>query len=645
MSAPLWAGRFRLATPALAMLLAVESTFSAFAQQIPGQSPVSSIQLKVPLRWYEAPTVAPIRLTNSNRLYTLIRAGNLYLSAQDAVALAIENNLGLEVDRYGPLLAQSALERSKAGGPLRGVPSGTSQVSSVNSGVGVNGTVASAGLSSGGSSGGGGGGGNATIQQIGAVTPNLDPVLQSTVNFSHLTQPQANTLSQTTALVQGIRQYNTTLQQGTLTGGGFTYRDYEQHFQENSPIDLLNPVAAPRMDLIFRQNLLQGFGVALNNRFIRVAQINITASREAFRAALLNLVTSVLNLYWDYVAANDQLKLRRHALELTDKFVADTKYEISIGAIAGVELPRAEADLASRKQDMTIAQATLRQRATVLKEALSHSEDPALEAAQIVPIDRIEVPAEETLPPLRELVTHAMSKRPDVQVSKLNDQTQEIGLAGTTNPLLPSLSVTLQTYDRGVAGAPQSTGGTPNPYFVGGYGSALQQIVRRNFPNNYASVSFSAPFYNRQAQGDYGIDQLQYRQSQLTGQRSDNQIVVDISSQMAALRQARARFETARNTRQLQEQLLEAERKRSYGPQTFNFIMTDQRALITAEVSEENAAAAYVHARVALDQVLGETLDKNRITLDEGLAGHVERPSEMPVVVEPANRPPAAAHR
>jgi outer membrane protein len=643
MRRPLWSRRFRLTTPALAVLLAGQSTL---AQQVPGQTPISSIQLKVPLKWYEAPTVAPIRLSNSSRLYTLIRAGNLYLSAQDAVALAIENNLGLEVDRYGPLLAQSALERNKAGGPLRGVPSGNSQVSSVNSGVGVAGTIASAGLSSGGGSGGGGGGGNATIQQIGAVTPNLDPVLQSSINFSHLTQPQANqAVSQTTSLIQGIRQYNTTLQEGTLTGGSLQYRDYQQHFQENAPTDILNPVSAPRMDLIFKQNLLQGFGVALNNRFIRVAQINITGSRESFRASMLNLVTSVLNLYWDYVAANDELKLRQHALELTQTFVSDTKYEISIGAIAGVELPRAEADLASRTQDLTIAQATLRQRAIVLKEALSHTEDPALEAAQIVPVDRMDVPAEEDLPSLRELVAQAMSKRPDVQVSKLNDQTQEINLAGTTNPLLPSLSVTLQTFDRGVAGAPQASGGTPNPYFVGGYGSALDQIFRRNFPNNYASVNFSAPFHNRQAQGDYGIDQLQYRQSQLSGQRSDNQIVVDIANQTAALRQAQARYQTARNTRQLQEQLLDAERKRSYGPQTFNFIMTDQRALIAAELSEENAVAAYTRARVALDQVLGVTLERHGITVDEGLRGHVERESRMPDVVEPANRPAAAARR
>ena len=102
-----------------------------------------------PVRSYMAPAIPPVRLTNSNRLYSLIRAGNLYLSLEDALALAIENNLNLEIDRYGPLLQQSALERAKAGGPLRGVPRGTSVISSVDSGLGVNGSTAAAGLSTG----------------------------------------------------------------------------------------------------------------------------------------------------------------------------------------------------------------------------------------------------------------------------------------------------------------------------------------------------------------------------------------------------------------------------------------------------------------------------------------------------------------
>jgi outer membrane protein TolC len=183
-----------------------------------------------------------------------------------------------------------------------------------------------------------------------------------------------------------------------------------------------------------------------------------------------------------------------------------------------------------------------------------------------------------------------------------------------------------------VAGTPQSN--STNPFFVGGYGTALGQVFHRNFPNNQASISFSIPFNNRLAQGDYGIDQLQYRQGQLRGQKDDNQVLVDISSQLNALRQARSRYTTARSTRILQEQLLEAEQKRAAGIDTLNTVMTDQRALLAAQISEVNALATYSRARISLDQVLGETLEKNHITLDEGMSGRVSRESRLPDVVE-----------
>jgi len=572
------------------------------------------------IRPYVAPAVPASRPGNSDRLHQLLRAGRLYLTVQDALALAIENNLNLEVDRYGLLLAQSALERSKAGGPVRGVPSASQQVSSVDSGVGVNGSVQSAGLSGGSGGTSGGNTGGAAIQQIGEVTPNLDPVLQNATTFGHLTQPQSNQIiSQTTSLIQSVHAYNTILQEGIISGGIVQFRDYEAYLKENAPTDSLNPAVGPHMDLSLQHNLLRGAGIRLNDRFIRIAQINTVASRETFRSQLLDLTASVLNLYWDLVSANDELKVRQSALEMAQKFYEDTRKEIAAGAMPQVQLPRAKAEVSNRQQDLVVAEYNVRQRENLLKDALSRTPDPEIEAAGIVTLDSIQVPDTEELPPLRQLVSTAMEKRPDVAVAKFRDQTSRISLAGTENPLLPSLQVQLQTYDRGAAGTPQLN---PNPYFIGGYGTALKQIFRRDFPSEQGALSLSIPLRNRRAQGDYGIDQLQYRQQQVSAQRDTNQIVVDISNQLSALRQSRARYTAAKQTRILQEELLASERKKfSYGLSTFNDIIIDQRVLVTAQISEVNASITYARARVSLDQVLGETLDRNNISLDEGLSG------------------------
>jgi outer membrane protein TolC len=200
-----------------------------------------------------------------------------------------------------------------------------------------------------------------------------------------------------------------------------------------------------------------------------------------------------------------------------------------------------------------------------------------------------------------------------------------------------------QTFNRGLAGEPG--GPKANSFFVGGYGNALGQIFRRNFPNEIVGLSFGIPLNNRQAQADYGIDQLQFRQDQLRGQRDQNQILVDVSSQVNALRQARSRYTTAKSTRELQEQLLEVERKRAAGLNTMNIVMTDQRALLAAQLAELNALATYERARIGLDQVLGETLEKNGITLEEGLGGKVERESQLPAIVGGVPVPPADGNK
>jgi outer membrane protein TolC len=580
-------------------------------------------QLQQAIRPYQATEAPPIRLKNSDRAATLIRGGKLYLSLQDAIAIAIENNLDLEIARYGPLLSDSALRRAEAGGPYRGVPSGANQISSVDSGLGVAGSIQAAGLSSGNGGGGGGSNGGASIQQVGQVTPNLDPVLTNSTAFSHITQPQVNTLlSQTTELVQAKHTYTTVLQQGLITGGTLQVTDYEQAVKENAPSDVLNPAVAPYITVSLSHNLLQGFGIGLNNRDIRIAKMNAAGSKETFRSQLLDLVANVQNLYWDLVAANDTVAARRKALEVAQKFHDDTKSEIEIGSLAPVQLPAAVAELALRRQDVVLAEAAVSQQEIRLKDLLSRRADTTLDETPVVPLDHIELPAQEDLPPLRKLLETAMAKRPDVAVSDIRDKTQEISSAGTATLLLPSLNVSGSLTDRSAAGTPQpSSGVTPSSFFVGGYGTAVAQIFRRDFPSESGKVSISLPIGNRSAQADYGIDQLSIRQNAVQGQRDNNQIMVDISNQTIGLRQARARCATAAESRQLQEQLLAAEQQKfAFGQtKTTAGLIAAQRALVTAQASEINALAAYAHAKVSLDQVLGLTLETTHVNIDDAL--------------------------
>ena len=224
------------------------------------------------LRPYLAPEVPPVRLANSPRLNELIRAGTLYLTVQDAIALALENNIDIEVARYNPLILDWTLTRYKAGGALPGVPSNASQAGSVAAGQGVAGSQQAAGITAPGTSSGKVQSTNATISQIGPVTPTLDPIIQEASTFSHTTSLYPNSeASATSVLVDGTRAHTLSIQQGFLTGGtvSLTYTDH--YLNENSPSDVLNPSSAPVLSITAQQYLLNGAGVAVNARFITAA--------------------------------------------------------------------------------------------------------------------------------------------------------------------------------------------------------------------------------------------------------------------------------------------------------------------------------------------------------------------------------------
>jgi outer membrane protein len=598
------------------------------------------------VRPYLAAYVPPVRLANSRRLQDLVRAGKLYLTVQDAIALAVENNIDVEVARYNPIADVWALERAEAGGALPGVPSGASQATSSTSGQGVAGSQAAAGVKISGGAQNAGNTANATISQIGPVTPNLDPVFQDTASFSHQSQPQPNARqSEVVNLVSSTRIYNVSLNEGFISGGSATLTYRSQYLDENAPTDVLNPSVAPTLTLSVQHNFLQGFGPAVNSRTITVARSNLNSSDLNFRSQLIGVIVNVLNLYYGLAADYEDVRAKERGLTVAQQFYENNKKQVELGTMAPLDITTAEAQVASSQQDLVVSQTNLQQEQVQLKNVLSRRglADPTLTTVQIVPIDHIVVPEKDDLPPLKDLIATALKSRTDIAAEKINLINAQTSALGTENGVLPQLAGIATLSQAGLAGTPrtviepgQGPGGstlieTADPYFVGGLGNALGQMFRRNFPSERAGAFFLANLRNRTAQADYAVDQLSLRQSQLSNQRDLNQIAVDVSNQVVGLRQARVRYESAVKNRVLEQQLLEAEQKKfSLGASTSFLVVTQQRDLATAQSNEVAALVAYSNARVTLDQILGTTLEENHVSVREALAGSVARPSLLP---------------
>jgi outer membrane protein len=613
-------------------LLAVSSVSaqSAAAQSAVRIEPVTGglSRITAPYRQRYVPAV---NLNNTDRLESLIRGGNLYLSAQDVIALALENNLDIEIQRYQPLLTKELTRRARGGGLLRavgvGVAPGPTSVSLTGVSLNSSGTSNStSNLSS-----------TAVITSVGPGPPNLDPNAFAVVQVGHNTTPLSNLiLTGNAALVSDYRYYNAGINKYNDFGSYFQLQYTSQYQKFNSQSYTLNPYTTGSLDFQFTQNLLNGFGRPVLERYIRVAKNNEKLSDLQFKQQVITTVSAVLNLYWDLVSFNEDLKARRDELATAQQLFDDNKKQVQIGTLAPIEVTRAEAQVYSSQQDLLISETNLLQQETVLKNALSRNgvENPLLASVRIVPIDTVQVPPQDELKPVDELVDSALKKRLEMTQDQLNLDSSNINLKAIKNGLKPALQVFAEVTNNGLSGVQNYlTPGVPAqlPYLTGGYGNLLGQIARRNFPNYSAGLSLNIPLRNRAAQSDYMTTALQLRQSELSMQKDRNQIRVDVQNAVIGLRQARVRYESSVKARILQQQTLDADKKKyALGAGTVYQVVTDQQTLSAAISTEQQAVANYSHARIAFDQSMGTTLDINKISIDEAMSGTVTRKSGLP---------------
>jgi len=605
------------------------------AQEIEIQTPAAPPVVGPLLRPFhvERRVVSAARLTNTSRLEALIRGGNLYLSVQDVIALVLENNVDIAIQRYGPFLAREVLRRAQGGGFLRdiGQPVNPGPTSVSLEGVNVN-TV---GLPEGGSGIGSGGG---IVIQLGTPPPNLDPVLFAYANFQHSTTPSSNLfLYLVPSLINDTRTFQVGYAQSFLTGTNTQLTYGSTHSALNSPAWNVNPYTQGYLDLTVTQNLLQGFGIAVNNRNIRVAKNNMKVTDLQLKRQVITTVSAVLNLYWDLVSFNEDLRIKQEALNTAQQLFEGNQRQVGLGTLPAIEATRAAAEVSAAKENLLIAQTNVAQQETVLKNALSRNSivSQTLDEVHILPLDHITVPEKEDLQPTPQLVDLALTQRPEIAQTKIDIESSIINLGGTRNALLPTLQAFFELTNNGLSGqaspSPQDGVLTPAPALVGGYGNLLGQIFSRDFPNYSAGFSLNITFRNRAAQADYVTDQLSLRQRQLQFQKAVGQVRVDVKNAVIGLQQARARYETAVATRALAQQTLEAEQNRfRFGESTIATVVQAERDLAADQSAEVQSMANYTHAKVAFDEAVGQTLDVNGISMDEAAAGRVARESTIP---------------
>ncbi len=399
----------------------------------------------------------PVNLQNSARVHDLLRAGNLYLSLQDALALAIENNLDIELQRFAFPVGDAELLRSQGGGTLRGlnftlaeVPSGVGgPLSPVETGVAVAGQAAT-GVSVASSATELGVLGapqdnlsiqGTTAQSNGSAVPSLDPAVIGLLNFTHQSTPETNIQSYgTNALVTNTTSANAGISTGFSTGATASLTCNNNHTNWNAQNVGFNPFNGSSLGITVTQPLLRGFGQALNRRYIRIAGNERKITNLLFQQQLINTIYGVVRLYTDFVALYEDEKVKQETLTLAEKLQADTQAQVEIGTLAVIEATRASAQVASARLALINARGLREEEEAIVKNVLTRRNDDAeIRDARLIPTDTLAVPEQEDVRPIQDLMSDALSNRPDLGQAALQVENSQIGLAGSRSATLPEV--------------------------------------------------------------------------------------------------------------------------------------------------------------------------------------------------------------
>ena len=585
------------------------------------------------LKPYQSIHIEPSVLTNSPRIDQLVHDGKLQISLQDAVELALENSLDIAVQRYYPWIAQDSILKANSGSFGYGTPGAAFSSST------------------------------ASINQFSLNIVTYDPIISSSASVADISTPINNPFLSGTgsaalaALKSHSAQYNNQYSQTFETGTNITV-NWNNTRSSSSAANFFNPAVNSTLSFSFTQPLLNGFGLAVGTRNIRIAKNNRKIADWAFAQQAITTITNTITAYWELVYARENVRVNQQAVTVSEKLYNDNKKQLEIGSMAPLDVTRAESELATDRQNLIVAQTVQLQDEQILKNAISKDPlAPNLINVEIITTDQPKQPEAVETASFEESVKEAFAKRPDLQEEVLNLINAGIDVQATRNALLPTLSVggfyqstglsgnQITSTSKTIAGTPvvdangnpvpglflPATQVTPGVTTQAGFTTAQSQIFHNQFPEYAGQLTLTLPLRNRSAEADNARALLVQRQLETQMQQLKNAALLDVRNTYIALTQDRAQVAAASKARELQQQTFDAEQKKyQLGASTVYLVIQTQRDLISAQGTELRALANLEEAKANYERALGRTLEVNRVSIADAKSGEVERETLIP---------------
>jgi len=439
----------------------------------------------------------------------------------------------------------------------------------------------------------------------------FDPTLSVNGQYNRTVNPlNRPVFGSTSGNLTGITTFDQRSQSVTLdattnllTGGNIDLNYSPSRTSVNQNVAtgfLFNPSYTGGLALTLTQPLLRNAGLDVTKTFIHVAQNNAIVEEHVFRDRVLTVLATVEQTYWEVVFANENLKVAEAALKAAQELLAANRAKAKAGIMSIVDVLQAEAAVASRIEQVLVADKTIRDQEDQLRRLLNPAEEELRQDLRLTPLDQPVV----TLEPisLQEAIDTAIEQRPEIVQAMKNMETSDLNTKFAKNQILPTLSF-------------QGTMG------MAGLGKDYGDSINRNFNGDYynygAGLVLSYPLGNRSAWSTYNKRQLEAKNAEASLVSVRQQIIVGVREAVRRVQTDFKRIETTRSARIMAEKQLQAEQERlKVGLSTTRFVLDFQRDLATAQGNELRATVDYNKSLSNLARHKATTLDRYNLQLN-----------------------------
>jgi outer membrane protein len=498
------------------------------------------------------------------------------LTIDEAVRLALDNNLGIQIARFNPQVQDLSVALARSAW----VPAFTT-----------------------------------LVEGAGASTP----------NSGFLSGASTGQNKTTTGRVLS----NVGVVQQTPWGGSYSVGWDSTRSTTSNVLSSFSPQLQSSLSLDIRQPLLRNFSIDNLRQQVILSEKDRDIADFGLQQTVATTSRAVRNAYWDLAYANASLVVQQQSLDLARESLRETNARIQIGTTAPIDAVEAQAEVAARQQNVIVAEAQIETAQDNLRALVFNQSSPDFWTTRIAPT---ELPAfQPTTVDVDGAVRSALQNRTDLLQARKSLESADINIKYYRNQTLPDVTAILDYGLTGLGGTPVvRTNGLGIPVAVPlgisrNFGSVLGDLFGNQYPSWTLGLSISYPIGHSPQEANLARAQLQTTQAETQLKNAELQVVTQVRNVARQVVTSERLIDSTRAARELAEQRLDAEQKKLAAGTSTNFLVFQaQRDLAQARNDELNAILAYNRAQIDFQTVqIAPVVGANTSTAATATSGNV----------------------